>query len=109
MKNNQYIRQAQYKKGFAKMWIILGLVIILVIGFVVVLRGCWIVGKFYFHSTCVAEPYIDDPIKLGIEIKVRTAVEKVLAEGKLANPNEVMPKGIKLLSVKVVENNITRF
>jgi len=65
MKNNQYIRQAQYKKGFAKMWIILGLVIFISIGLVVVVsRGCWISGKFYFHSTCNARGVIGDPILL---------------------------------------------
>lgn len=42
-----------------------------------------------------------------IEKEVRTAVEKVFAEGKLLNPNQQMPKDIKLISVKVDENDVT--
>ena len=42
-----------------------------------------------------------------VETQVRTAVEKVLSQGTLLNPNEQMPKGIKLLSVSVVANNVT--
>jgi len=49
MKNTQ--------KGFAKIWFIFGLVIIAVISFVIVKQGCWIVGKFYFKSTCESTSY----------------------------------------------------
>jgi len=42
-----------------------------------------------------------------VETQVRTAVEKVLSQSTLPNLNEQMPKGIKLLSISVVANNVT--
>lgn len=42
-----------------------------------------------------------------IEAQIRTAVERVLLQGKPLNPNEQMPVGVKLLSVDVNENKVT--
>ncbi len=42
-----------------------------------------------------------------VEVQVRNAIERVLLQGTLPNPNEQMAKGIKLLSVDVSENKVT--
>jgi hypothetical protein len=42
-----------------------------------------------------------------VEVQVRNAIEKVLSQDTLPNPNEQMPKAIKLLSVDVNENKVT--
>ena len=46
------------------------------------------------------------PKKLAIEQSVRAAIEKILSQGTLPNPNSHIPIGVQLLSVDIQENSI---
>jgi|GEM_PF-4976011 len=51
--------------------------------------------------------FTDSKKESSAEAQMRIAVEKVLAQKTLANSGQPMPKGIKLLSVKLNENQVT--
>ncbi len=85
------------QKGFANIILIVVIVAIVAVG-----------GYFVFvkKSELVSQT-TTKPQESVIENQVRIAVEKVLSQGTLANPNEQMPKGVKLLSVSVFGNEVT--
>ncbi|MDP3947232.1 MAG: GerMN domain-containing protein [bacterium] len=89
------------KKGFANITLVV-LVVILAgaVGYFVLRKPVPITQESLPTQT-------QNPTPTSVEAQVRTAVEKVLAQGALPNPNEQMPKNIKLLSVNVVENKVT--
>ena len=64
-----------------------------------------VIGGFYYYQTSITDSV--NIQESSTEVDVRNAVEKVLSQGTLPNPNEQMPKNIKLLSVVVNENVVT--
>ena len=88
MKNNQ--------KGFVN---------IILIGVIVVLLS--LVGYFSIEKKSQQFNKQQTSIIPNTETQIRIAIETVLTEGKLSNPNEQIPTGIKLLSLKLAENNVT--
>lgn len=94
---NQALQQPNLapKSGQKGLWWAIGIIAIVAI----LVVGGYYVWQHYGDTGLVSET--------PVEKEVRLAVKQVISQGKLQNPNEQMPKNIRLLSVKIVGNELT--